>query len=771
MSHRLLRIFFILTFTVSSVIYGVTDQHNYSEQKFGSSADMRWWEHRDAGHRAFGEQDYDLALSHYKKAQELIKKDPGARDYTDNSSIPVWIKLVQHRKNLGKIKPEYVHRILMVYIDGVDARVIKENKVLPDEHYKSQIKEQDMKRTLEHIKHFRSVLEAMTDGHLSIEYETEYLPIVARDFEITRFTQGKNYEKEVRQFLFEGLANKNGTPYDLGQFLIKNMTRFDTFIWYWDGEGFATTANGGGYSYPLVPYQMYTDFRGYISAPSQWTGTVIHHEFFHITEWMGGIRPTHGYLDFNRDQFPEWKGKEEYDYQWWHWKNKLLETAWRDYILRYRYPSAIDPELVKINKKLTAGIPHDDMRMAWYYSRQGEDLQFNKKDLPTAWKMASQALALNPWNPKALRTGYDYHYYVKEDYKSARDYLEKLNTVAPKWWSLNLQSFVEQWKLKDYTAALNTLNKTFPYTESREQSAQVYQNMAYAWKALEKHEQSYTAFEKSVSLSTNVSFQSASLWGMGDTSFQIDQDYDRALPHYLKAAQLTPLDWRYRNIAWIYQWKLKDYPKAIQYLGTCIDMTEDKDMRADAWMNTGRAYTSMQQYADARKALYTSLQTYTIQSKKADPYWYLGDTYEKENEDWGSALKYFAESIKIDPAFHRWNHVAWIQQWKLKKLDSAVLSYDKAIALSSEPNEIGPAYLWQGRAYMDNGQPQKALESLEKSLKYKSHPYYPEALFWKGFILADKLKRIDEGLIFMEQGIKGGYDNNYSQWALKKYQK
>lgn len=768
MSRKIL----LLVILLSTVILQGVSQYgeDLSGQKWGGSGTLQWDDHIYEGHFAFGEYDYESALRHYQKAQMLLQQSSGYQQRPEWDDLWTWIELVKERQKLGKIQPVYTHRVRLVFLPRVDASLRSSNPRNQGLHCQSALTEEQKQRAVKFLQHQRSLLEALSGGKLSMDITLETLDAEVRELEETVFLESNGREIFTRQLVFSSMVNADGESFDWIDWLHPLLPRTDTFIWCWNGEGFATTANGGGFAYPLVPYQILAPLRGYLSMPVNWKGSVFPHEFFHVTEFITSLPFTHGHLSFNRHHYPAWKGQGEMDYQRWQFRNWVALQGWTNFNLVMRYPLEINVAHLRSVQALTEAISLKDREKAHLLGNQSMDLWFNKKQYERAYQLAGDSLALNPWNPGGLRVTLEY-YIRRQDSAQTVEYINHLHRIEPAWWLLSLKIYHEVWKLSRYRQALDSISQAWSFARNSEQQAELLMYRGYAYKALAEHAEAQKAFSDVAALSTNQSRLASAYWEWGVSQHQNSGTYQKSLPLFKKSQELEATGWKLRHIAWIYYWQIEDLDQALALYQQALTLEDSPAERADCYRHIGRIYLKRKEFILSREALQNALKLAQAEADQADIYWVLGQSWQDDQENWGEALKYYLQSIQKEATGWKWRHIGWIQLWKINKPSSAILSYEKSLRLESDPQQIGSTWLWITRAYLSQSQYTQALQAVEKSLAVKDHPWYGEAMFWKGLILAEHLNRAGEGIEWITKGMNAGYDNDYSRFYWKKYNK
>lgn len=408
-------------------------------------------------HRAFAGGDYDDAIRHYAAVERAAQLSPLHREWLRELDPALHRGLAEKRKALGRIRPEYVHRILVVRIrhSRLDFKGLKGERI----QTVRSISDFQRERSQLFLELLRAEIEAMSGGRLSLSFDTEELDAALTELRSTSFGP-----VETRQPVFETIAPSVGGTY------CRAAQKYDTIWTFWEGEGAATTANGGGLPYPCIAYQLYTPVRGYVSFPINWNGpdaiVAYLHEFFHNVEAMAGIEPTHGFQGPNRSRFPGWRGNGQMDYFQWHFAATLPRVAndpalanaapsYRNLNYLYRQPDRNTDAVIAANETVTARLSRDDLREARRLSDEASELHWNRHDAQSALAKARLSLAKNPYQRDALMiaalVSAD-----RKDHGAAVGYFRTLAPLNPEPWILKYLAHLQQWETKDLAGAIET---------------------------------------------------------------------------------------------------------------------------------------------------------------------------------------------------------------------------------------------------------------------------------------------------------------------------
>lgn len=170
----------------------------------------------------------------------------------------------------------------------------------------------------------------------------------------------------------------------------------------------------------------------------------------------------------------------------------------------------------------------------------------------------------------------------------------------------------------------------------------------------------------------------------------------------------------------------KRYRESIEELKKAIDLDstfiEPYYWLAYAYSESGHALKSKQVLAKGKP--------YISQLSQKERLTYLSNEAGFE-ERWNDYAGYLEQLLRIDPlnAFDQARY-GWTQYKKFRKLDAGIRAMEKSVALDSS---FGWVYNTLGYAYLEKGDPQKALEMIEKYVALK--PAYVDPLDSKAEIL------------------------------------
>lgn len=452
------------------------------------------------GHNAMAEENYSEAVKYYSLAEESYNNNPDFGKWAENSlELKNHREIAEKRNSLGRIRPDYIHKIFVIYIKNTDfnfkglngKNIIAQNTISQKEIEKAELIQKVLK----------AFVESLSDGHLSLEFERKESNSTVYEMDVSLW----GGVQETRIPAWDSIKP------DLGNLFFQNR-KYDTFLLYWNGDnGVATTANGGGLGFPYIPYFSISALRGFISFPSNWIGETapmtLLHEFFHNVEAMSGISPTHGFQDGVRKSFPGWTGKGQLSYFKWHFENTLpkvtndptlsaAEPTWKNLNWSNRYPETVTGEVFQKQKDYANQIDSEKLRSAAILVKQANDLFWrdNKKD--KAGILYENAYMLNPYHPDVLRYKAE-NSHSKGDYINSEKYFATLAELKPELWILKFLVYLQHWKNKKLPDAIMTYDKiisSFPESVIDE----VYVNYSRALIDAGRHEDAIYYLDKGI---------------------------------------------------------------------------------------------------------------------------------------------------------------------------------------------------------------------------------------------------------------------------------
>jgi|GEM_PF-3426976 len=268
-----------------------------------------------AGHYYFG-------LGKWKRAEKYFRK---AAEAAEEGNFPhekyvFFAAACRTRRAMGRIKPDYIHKIQIVFVKKTDVRLVDGVKM----HIRGALTERQKKRALIGARSMKSLWEVMSGGKLSAEIRVlEWNGAIKK----LRVEETGAAGKKRRWRLEE-----KSLCADLSPVLIKTIGDTDTYCFIWSSREF-NIANAGSWTYYLEKGKKV--HRGFVQIPSERllinAPFLFIHEFFHVLENTGGIRPRHGFSEKNKRLFPGYKGSHELEYYQWHFRTTFpkLKKGWK----------------------------------------------------------------------------------------------------------------------------------------------------------------------------------------------------------------------------------------------------------------------------------------------------------------------------------------------------------------------------------------------------------------------------------------------------------
>jgi len=477
-----------------------TDNYNLAAYGFKSAAML--------GNKYLAYKDYDRALYYYNLAQAYGKKNKTAKKQTILSSgWSHWIELIKKRKRLGIIRPEFIHKVLTIHIKKINSdfistknKKIKVKSTLPN-NYKETIKTNELVMT--------RIYEALSNGKYSITFKSVDIDAVIIKFSTNWWKYGN---RELRYPIHESI--KPFAP--MRKIILKNINEVDSIFIYWNGSRLATAAGGGGKSFPIIPYQLYSPIRGWISMPigykwydysPEWGSSMgFIHEFFHVIQGMTCryrnlcIGKSHEYLPHNKKNVIGWNGSTEMNYYIWRSNITLQKVGWKNLNYRLHYPSKIDSITLKRNLSVVKNISLIKRKKSWDLSTRASKLW--KKNKLLSLNLYKQSLQLNPYNHKSLRAMAGY-YNNNKKYKHSENYYNRLLYLLPndKW--INYRAALVYRNLKKHKKELMYFNKSI---EIDSKFSWGYYNGAFSYKQLKQYKKAVQYLSKVISLKPQFSW-------------------------------------------------------------------------------------------------------------------------------------------------------------------------------------------------------------------------------------------------------------------------
>jgi len=589
----------------------------------------------------------------------------------------------------ASVKPILKHRMLIIHIHRVDARFTsaKGSRL----HAKRTIRKSVIARSLRYGRDLGRYIARQTRGKVRMEFGTVYLKAVVRNLVARTHQYNPRTTIESRSPVLETMTTLDGKPFDIGRFFMKRLKKWDSFAFFWPIGGMATAATGGGGTYPIVPYQLYSTIRGIIFYPSHYRySSIFLHEFFHSIEGMYGISPVHGYMKHNRHKFPVWTGRGEFAYYKWQFRTTIRRKGYHLLNWRLRWPHTISRAAYLANLAVARKVPIARRRRAYEIMRKSDKLWRDKRK-PAALKLALQARRFNPWNISALHR-VAFHYTGHKAYRTAVPLLEELKKLQPVFWRVNYLGSLYLWHLKQSAKALAVFRNAAGLARTGSEKGSAFFNQGRALRRLRRYPQAMAFLKKSLAAYTNKQHHIGPLWEMGDCLYAQNRKNPRYITEWKKAAALDTTAWRWRSIGWHEYGKFKRYKSALASYGRSLSLTKRNKEKADARWHMGMIHKRLKQYWKARKQLRIAATRYSKYTQKASAYWEIGNCLLKANPRSPAYLKAWRRAIAYSPSYGRWRGVAWHEYTRFKRYYRALAAYRKTLSYCRDRKQKADIY-------------------------------------------------------------------------------
>ncbi len=415
---------------------------------------------------AFIKKDYDSAINFYKKLTDLLSKNPLFHNYNSISlyNIPI-VDMVKKRKALGKIKPQYVHMIHVIYLYKTTVTLKKNNK-----RYNLTLNENEIKETKRFLQIFKLYTEVISNGFFSLKFtfDIHYFPIKRM-----KQQSSKDYNNKTLSYRFPILNSVQ----NLGEKIFSQYKTKDTFLFYYKSKGINARPIGGVDHLPLVSYIAKTPLRGRLLIPIEFkNGFVLFHELFHSIEFLSHIRPPHGFTRFNRKFFPKWKGHGQYDYYQWHFQKTLSSISFKQINFIQQYPAFMTEKQFSKLEKLKLLFNNKNLIKSEVLQEKADKLHKMRK-LKKAFKIYKLSLKYNPYNIKSLQR-VCYYYFQKKLFKKLLSILKSALLIHPYDRDLNYYQGVSYYNTKKIKLAIKSMSNTIIYNPD-EYRAYYYRGFLY----------------------------------------------------------------------------------------------------------------------------------------------------------------------------------------------------------------------------------------------------------------------------------------------------
>ena len=354
----------------------------------------------EMGHRALVRHNYRKAISYYRFVLKLSKGR--------FTRVNRFIRLAREHKKFRHVKPQYVHKMLRVYVTDTDVTIKIDNRRIRHKYtmYKPFLKRADLMNKV--LKIFTEVI---SKGRMILKIDT-----LVHNGTVRALRYGKNKKGRINYF-----PDINSVSGDLYQKLLQRIDKYDTWVFISHITRLPSTAYASTGSFVFVPYILNGPPRGFFFMPWGFDHSlfVTVHEFWHVLNAIAPpLGPVHAwfpeYLANTRKVLPGWKGTTEWDFYFYHGKNTLgryvrnragkhggLRPPFKNMSFRLRYRMKYPAALVARLQKLVASVPFERQRRSNIWMLKGRKL-LNRKRYRAARGCLLKALEYNRYNIKAV---------------------------------------------------------------------------------------------------------------------------------------------------------------------------------------------------------------------------------------------------------------------------------------------------------------------------------------------------------------------------------
>ncbi|OHD14683.1 MAG: hypothetical protein A2086_12705 [Spirochaetes bacterium GWD1_27_9] len=498
------------------------------------------WKGRISG----GKRDFISAFDYLNKARIYGDKN-GYKETMDYWLIEPELKILEKLKILKKKDNPHIIKILTIFIDELDAEVYI-GKTAPKTKKKMKMllregTEENTKIFFEYQKHF---VEAFSDGNIIAEIDYK-----RPGFTITGMDLKENGYKNELDFTSISPVDKYHS------FIYENYNNYDVFCFIWPkpDDVIADARGGSGMKESLSPYLMKSPLRGFMTIPDIWVNSIetrktFVHELYHTIEFNLGIYPSHAwYDDVRKNEIPDWKGEDEYDYYQWRFDNYVSKYGWKNVNYKTRYKLELDQASFKNYLGLYLKYGKENAIKASEYV-------YNNK--------TKEALNVFPSFPPALYEQAKY-YYEHKNYEKALEFIKEFIKIDKS----DLDAYILQCGIfassGDYQKAHDKI-KIIAVTGKLDfwQQTKVESYINNIIKNTKNYDDLLDLYNMKIQMNPNYpSFYSS----RGDFYYN-EEEYEKSLKDYEKALELSYGSSLYLFYIGTIYWKMRDYKKADEYI-------------------------------------------------------------------------------------------------------------------------------------------------------------------------------------------------------------
>lgn len=397
---------FILTLNIAAALSGETPHPVSSANSSGdmNSQYQQFLSNCLSANRAFINGQYETAIKLYTLCMNLRNQNSVLKKMTKRSGgWKLWLQLVKKRKNLGSITPEATHRIHVLLIKNMDLNFLDLSGARVKQKATLDLTMIPFIKQRHHL--VKRMIETLSNGKMTLSFRYTMLNSTLKKVNISSFEEG-SFQRELRYPIYDSIEPFN----TFRETITHSLKETDTYILYWPGQGVATVAGGGSKSFPLIPYQLYTSAKGWISYPvdfkytgytpdKDWEALGLLHEFFHVLQTLTmkyssyQIKHIHEWIPQKRHLIPEWNGRSEMEYYIWRFENTLSKIGYENLNNGFRYQNVISSRTIQNNEQAVMNISQMNLLKAQEIFRTAD---INNENALLA------VLKLNPYHSDAL---------------------------------------------------------------------------------------------------------------------------------------------------------------------------------------------------------------------------------------------------------------------------------------------------------------------------------------------------------------------------------
>lgn len=249
-------------------------------------------------------------------------------------------------------------------------------------------------------------------------------------------------------------------------------------------------------------------------------------------------------------------------------------------------------------------------------------------------------------------------------------------------------------------------------------SFELYSILATSYQIDEQFDKAIESFLKAIEINSD----DEDLWYSLGNCYSENKEYNKAIESFLKAIEINSENEKtWNNLGASYS-ENKQYEKAILAYLKAIEINPDDEI---AWSNLGYLYNDIEKYDEAINA---HLKAIEIKPDDGELWFDLGYSY-SNTKQYIKSIEAYCKYLEINPEYEP----AWFNlgnsYLELKQYEKAIEAYEKAINLKPEDED---AYFNLGNAYLDVGLYDKAIATNLAAIKINPN----EVEFWNSLGVA-----------------------------------